>query len=107
MQIIKSCQSLQEANIFFCELRFKHSVISEKILENSIELSPSLKKFLRDFKHINDDELKAYYFDQIQKNQYSLDHETVIIIEKLKKLCFFLKRLIKSRPLVSIPLDEP
>lgn len=69
---VKKCTDIQGANTYFDLLQRIQDVLAEQVFKYELDVSPALRKFIRDCDRLDDDDLRKYLFNEINNDRYIL-----------------------------------
>ena len=72
LEYVKSAESAVEAEAYFNELLKIHEILSELLFVHGIQMTPQLRKFIRDCERLDDEWLREYLFKELKNNRYAL-----------------------------------
>jgi hypothetical protein len=70
---IKDYEDFKAAKGHFDELQETQDVLAEMLFKHNIQMSPGLRKFIRDCDRLDDEEIREYLFREIKNDRYSLN----------------------------------
>ena len=67
---IKKCGSENEASFYFDTLQTIQDVVAKLVFKEGIEVSGTLREFVRHFDRLDDQRLRSLYYPLIKKGEY-------------------------------------